>query len=460
MTVPAQNRETGPRQFFSKDGWVWFLLTAAAQVYLIFVLALTVIATVPMILGWQGSVVQSGSMEPKIRPGDVVLSTELPDESPVPVGGVVEFQRPQSDGSGFTTILHRIVHDNEDGTYVTAGDANPEVDSTPITRERITAQARLLIPFIGLPSLWIGSANYPPLAVWSVVTLLAIAAAAFGLGPLKRSGHDDENPGDDPGSPEHSPAEGQPADAGRRTILALAIASVAAGLTALPRGATTAAFTARTSNVKNSWSVAAAPPLLLGRLTPYALFAAASITNDGPTTFIDGSAGTSPGTTITGFNFWQISGGVDRNNQVARNAKTDAAALYAAVDARQSTRTLKPTLTGTIAPGIYGSSTGDFIINGTLTLDGQGNADAVFIFTGTTITAARDSHIKLVNGASAHNIFWRATGTINLIRDSVTSGNFLATNAAAIDRQTDLTGRLISLNGSITVNRATIRVPR
>lgn len=450
---------------FSSDGWGWFLLSTAAQVYLVLVLSLAAIATVPMVFGWQGSVVQSGSMEPHISPGDVVLSTGLPEDVPVPVGRVVEFERPTVNGPGTTTVLHRIVSDNGDGTYVTAGDANADVDSTPITRDQITAQGRLLIPFVGLPGLWTDTANFPPLAIWAVLTLLAITAAGYGLAPLKRPHDEDQAEEPDkhiPDAAEPVPA-GPPGTVARRTILVLAIGSVAAALTALPRGTTTAAFTGRTSTVNNSWGVRTLPPLTLGRASPYGLFAANSIINNGGffdfSTYIDGSAGTSPGTTVVGFYSFQISGSVDRNNQVARNAKTDVAALYTAIDARTPTATLNPTLTGPIGPGVYTSTTGTFNISNTLTLDGRGDSSAVFIFTAATITAARNSYINLINGAAANNVYVKAD-TIALARDSVTSGNFLATGNAAAERNADLTGRLISLNGNVTINRTTTRLPR
>ncbi len=104
-----------------------------AQVYLGLLLTLVAIAIVPAARGWHATVIQTGSMQPHIDPGDVVVSSALSDDAPVPVGGVVQYRSPATAEPDHVARLrmHRIVTANDDGTYVTAGDANAEVDSTP-----------------------------------------------------------------------------------------------------------------------------------------------------------------------------------------------------------------------------------------------------------------------------------------------------------------------------------------
>ncbi|MGN5734941.1 Ig-like domain-containing protein [Arthrobacter psychrochitiniphilus] len=167
-------------------------------------LCLAFFAVLPVLFGWHGTVVQSGSMEPHISRGDVVLAAPLDADSPVPMGGVVEYRSPaEAEPSGVEkTRLHRIVGENTDGTFVTAGDANVDVDSTPITREQINGQARLLIPWVGLPGLWLASGDLSPLALWSLLTLAAVAAAVLGV-TSRRSVEDhgeDTSPQDDCGN--------------------------------------------------------------------------------------------------------------------------------------------------------------------------------------------------------------------------------------------------------------------
>ncbi|ALV47967.1 signal peptidase I (plasmid) [Arthrobacter alpinus] len=243
----------------SAEGWPLFLASVASRLYLGVLLSLALFAVLPALLGWHGTVVQSGSMEPHISPGDVVLAASFDSSHKVPVGGVVEFTSPaEAEPSGVEkTRLHRIVAENSDGTFVTAGDANAEVDSTPLERGQITGQARLLIPGVGLPGLWLGTGNFPALAWWSVLTLLAIAVAVFGARHSKNS----EDP-DDEDSRAEGDDGGPPAPDGRPgRWKASAAVGIVAALTVLVLTTSTtfslASFTATTTNPGSTFATAA-----------------------------------------------------------------------------------------------------------------------------------------------------------------------------------------------------------
>ena len=121
----------GPRTRTFRAGWGWLLLSTVSRFYLVFLGALAACALVPMLFGLSGSVVQSGSMEPHISTGDVVLSHALRADAPTPMGRVITFRAPAGSAkSGL--VLHRLVAANKNGTLVTAGDANPNPDSTPL----------------------------------------------------------------------------------------------------------------------------------------------------------------------------------------------------------------------------------------------------------------------------------------------------------------------------------------
>ncbi|MDN4609638.1 Ig-like domain-containing protein [Arthrobacter burdickii] len=277
---------------FSAEGWAPFVASVLSRLYLGTVLNLALIAVLPALLGWHGTIVQSGSMEPHISAGDVVLAAPLAPAAPVPVGGVVEFSSPASaEPSGIEkTRLHRIVGDNADGTFVTAGDANADADSTPLTREQITGQARLLVPMAGLPGLWLGTGNLPALALWSVVTLFAVVMALFGGrpvgGPEKSERADGNALHEDTTGPSATAAgagmpevtgspEPRPSGVRALAVRASAAVGIMAALIALVlAGAamfSSAAFTASTANAANTFSAAAdwTPPSV-------------TITNPGP----------------------------------------------------------------------------------------------------------------------------------------------------------------------------------
>ncbi|WP_261619311.1 Ig-like domain-containing protein [Pseudarthrobacter equi] len=268
---------------FSADGWGIFLASVASRLYLGILLSLALFAVLPALFGWHGTVVQSGSMEPHISPGDVVLASDLDPAQPVPLGRVVQFRSPASaEPSGVEkTRLHRIVTANDDGTYVTAGDANADVDSTPLTRGQITGQARLLVPGVGLPGLWLGSGNFPPLALWSVITLAAVVAAVFGGGtrgrdpgpgtggPAEPGGDGDAGGGDGGGQPETDDDGPSPAAKAGTAVGIIAALSVVVVLGASVFSS--AAFTATTANAANSFATAAdwsPPSVTLGNPGP------------------------------------------------------------------------------------------------------------------------------------------------------------------------------------------------
>ena len=234
-------------------GWTWFVVALCARLYLVFVAALALCAVLPLLTGLTGSVVQSGSMEPKISAGDVVLARPVELEDPLPMGRVITFAAPTG-SAHHGTMLHRLVGERSDGALVTAGDANADVDSTPIARRDIIARGVLLIPWIGQPALWIGTGQLLPLLLWGGVTLLAIAVETLSA-VLERGGRHR--------GPKSPGARGRLVLDTRRLVPL--VASVVLGVTlVLPWGAglppVEAAFTARSTSVGNSWSAAAAAP--------------------------------------------------------------------------------------------------------------------------------------------------------------------------------------------------------
>jgi signal peptidase I len=213
-------------------GWAGLIAATGAQVYLVLLLALAVIAVLPSVLGWHATVIQTGSMRPHIDPGDAVVLAPWSPGDPVPMGGVVQYLSPaaaEADGTERLRV-HRIVAEDPEGTYVTAGDANAEVDSTPLREEQITGQARLLVPGIGLPGLWLGTGNLPALAAWSALTVVAVVATVLGMGPTR-------------GGVKTGSALG---------LVAGLLALVLAGATAF----SAAAFTATTANAANTFGAA------------------------------------------------------------------------------------------------------------------------------------------------------------------------------------------------------------
>jgi signal peptidase I len=128
-------------------------------------------------LGWQPTLVTSGSMEPLVTPGDVVMIRPVAPEELLP-NTVVLYDRPDT---GRT--LHRILEQMPDGTFRTGGDANAVPDSAFVHVEDIKGAAVLAVPWVGRPSLWFAQGRYPLLAGAGLVLLVVLRLAPRSFDP-------------------------------------------------------------------------------------------------------------------------------------------------------------------------------------------------------------------------------------------------------------------------------------
>lgn len=119
-------------------------------VVLVALVGLVFWALAPLVAGFEGHVVVSGSMAPRLVPGDVVLTRELPVQQLQP-GQVLLFPDPERPDR---LLLHRLVSFDAEGELVTRGDANQSNDSTHVPADSVIGQAQLRIPYVGLPAYW------------------------------------------------------------------------------------------------------------------------------------------------------------------------------------------------------------------------------------------------------------------------------------------------------------------
>jgi signal peptidase I len=436
----------------SGHGWAGLLVVSSARSYLMFLATLAAMAFLPGLLGWNASVVQSGSMEPKISAGDIVLTSELSDSSPLPIGRVITFLVDDMQ------VVHRIVSVNEDDSLVTAGDANPQHDPWAPSRDDITGQARLLVPVIGLPSYWLGTGNLPALGLWVFATASALMVVAGALG----------------GRAPRAPGAAAPPARRSRLRLDSRAGKIAAGTTVaallalalpvLPASTADAAFTGRTKGAA-SWSVKSYAPISVGAMTGYGAIASVAVRDlsetsaDGST--VTGSVATSPGTIVTGFKPKEITGRTDLNTVAAKNAMGSATAVRTALLARDVTQVLSPTLSGTLTGGVYTSTSGAFSVPGVLVLDAKGDPGARFVFrTATTLTTAQRAFVVLLNGAKAENVWWvvgstASLGTSTTSTDSYVVGTYLVNGNATL-RGVAVSGRVVSATGTISVSESAL----
>ncbi len=133
-------------------------------------------AVLPLLFHWSPVAILSGSMTPAIDVGDVVVAYPHDGRALGP-GTVAVFWDP----GRASLVTHRIVGINPDGTYVTKGDANPQVDSTPLAPEAVVGVGRLLVPLVGFPQVWLAGGQMGALVAATFGWLLALWTSRWGL---------------------------------------------------------------------------------------------------------------------------------------------------------------------------------------------------------------------------------------------------------------------------------------
>ena len=223
----------------------------------------------------------------------------------------------------------------------------------------------------------------------------------------------------------------------------------------LTRGSALAVAAAALIGMPSGASAATLVPL--GTAANFAVLAASTITNTGPTT-INGDLGLSPGTSVTGFPPGQVTGTVYTADSVALQAQNDLTTAYNDAATQPVTATIPTELGGTtVTPGVYNSAAGTFGITGTVTLDAQGNPNAVFIFqAASTLITASASNVLLINGAQASNVFWVVGSSATLGTSSTLRGNILALTSITVTTGTTIDGRALARNGAVTLDTDTI----
>ncbi len=197
----------------------------------------------------------------------------------------------------------------------------------------------------------------------------------------------------------------------------------------------------------------------LGTAVSVAVLASSAVTNTGPSV-INGDVDVSPGSAVTGFPPGIVNGGtIHAADANASQAQSDVTTAYNALAGESCTGDLTGQDLGglTLTAGVYCFSS-SAQLTGTLTLNAQGDPNAVFIFQiGTsTLTTASTSSDLITNAGVDCNVWWQVGTSATLGTATSFQGNILALADITLTTGATLNGRALARTGAVTLDSNTI----
>jgi uncharacterized protein (TIGR03437 family) len=193
----------------------------------------------------------------------------------------------------------------------------------------------------------------------------------------------------------------------------------------------------------------------LGSDSSFAVLGGTTVTVTGGGT-ITGNVGIFPGTAyVAGDPAVTVNGTIYAGGPVASQAQADLTTAFNNAAGRTvDAITLSGNIGGqTLAPGLYKSTSSLAISSGDLTLDAQGNSNAVWIFQiASTLTTTSGRQVILANGANAANVFWQVGSSATIGTTSVFQGNILAGVSITMATGATLAGRALAIGGAVSID--------
>lgn len=176
MAKKEKKPETKPRKVFRIIKNIIFAVVMVCIVSLIIItLTARINGSTPSVFGYTVYRVSSGSMEPYLQVGDIILTHEC-DPMELKVGDIVTYNGKSGQFAG-KRVTHRVVKapylNSDDGKYylLTQGDNNPIAD-TPITTSQVTGAFVTKIGFLKVVYNFF-------LTPWGLLVIIALVILAF-----------------------------------------------------------------------------------------------------------------------------------------------------------------------------------------------------------------------------------------------------------------------------------------
>lgn len=190
----------------------------------------------------------------------------------------------------------------------------------------------------------------------------------------------------------------------------------------------------------------------LGTSTNFVLFSTDGAVSNSGISHLTGNIGTNNGSSTA---FGNVNGGMHDGDDASIQCATDLLIAYGQLASTVPNFYPSPLLGNgeTFYTGVY-SISGATTLNLDLTLDAEGNSDAVFIIKiDASLSTNADSEIILAHGALACNVFWVVEGLVSMASGTSFSGTVIANNAAIeMNSGVTLEGRALTTAGAITIN--------
>ncbi len=204
-----------------------------------------------------------------------------------------------------------------------------------------------------------------------------------------------------------------------------------------------------------STALGAVAPVGLGTAASFSVLGGSTVTNTGPTTMF-GDLGLSPGSSVTGAP--HVLGATHVDDAVAIGAENALTTAYNNAAGRPSNGSAGTDLAGQVfLPGVRTASSSLLLSSGSVTLDAQGDPNAVFIFQiGSTLITSSNTSVQLINGAQACNVFWQVGSSATLGTGTRFVGTIMALATITANTAATIHGRLLASTGAVNLDTNTI----
>jgi hypothetical protein len=169
-----------------------------------------------------------------------------------------------------------------------------------------------------------------------------------------------------------------------------------------------------------------------------------------------GDLGLAPGSSVTGAPV--VLGAEHIDDAVANEAKNALTTAATTAEHEASNGSAGEDLAGhAFLPGVYTASTSLLLSSGSVTLNAQGDPNAVFIFQiGSTLTTSSNTSVSLINGAQACNVFWEVGSSATLGTGTHFVGTIMAADSITANTGATIHGRLLAQTAAVTLENNVI----